>query len=404
MTTIDSARAALAERIGERPEAIAITYLPKLSVADLRRGVTVDLQITRWRGKAKLTAEDLGLSAQEEAERRVVDAWVELGEKRLIRREATNRLAAIESEARVWLRQCSYPTIWGHFVPETGYARWKERNERYRRSYLDTAEQIGEQWDDMLADLRLSYGLLARQAWRRLAQAGADVGAEQIWVEQFVDRTMGLLPTRDGFLASVSFQVDLGYVPIPADLDELIEELERSVADGAGTASEMRRDLLRATKRRRDELLERFSADVQAAFATMAYEIAVNILEAIKRNDGKLPGASAVQLRGLVEQVRAMQWWDDAALEEQIARIERQLDMAGPRRSLDEVRDALQEIGREARYRLLVLDRRPERSGRDVGIPDDLTLLAERRERRTRPLDVEPVTPAMGRGRRSGSI
>jgi len=87
--------------------------LPLLE-AVCRRGVLCATSVRYWRGCKKLRPEDLGLDPAHVSVR-----LIQLGQKRLVPREALSAFALIESRAHSLVEQASFPFLGGiaRFVP-----------------------------------------------------------------------------------------------------------------------------------------------------------------------------------------------------------------------------------------------------------------------------------------------
>ncbi len=81
-----------------------------------RRGVICVTTVRYWRGCKKLRAEDLGLSSDQ-----IDDRLFQLGQKRLVPREALSRFALLESRVNAAVESASFPFLngMGRFVPAT---------------------------------------------------------------------------------------------------------------------------------------------------------------------------------------------------------------------------------------------------------------------------------------------
>ena len=119
-------RLALAQALGEDPEAITATNPRWLEL--MREGVLVRLHIGRWRARTTLRWRDLGVVPGQGEEEQVLHELLELGHKYLLPRDDVRALDSADSSARKWLERNAFRTYWGFFVPVTAYAEWKAGN------------------------------------------------------------------------------------------------------------------------------------------------------------------------------------------------------------------------------------------------------------------------------------
>jgi hypothetical protein len=138
--------------------------------------------------------------------------------------------------------------------------------------------------------------------------------------------------------------------------------------------------------------------DLQSQIQEEVYTVAVNALEAIEGGKGRLPGNSVRGLKTLVETVQRLRFWDDPDMDARLAQLAQMTDVPAKRRDDVQLRAALTGLGAQARLVLVELDRAPERSARDLGIPDDGEQLAQlaRAPRSARSLDdAQPELPGV---------
>ena len=98
-------------------------------LALMREGVVVKLHIRRWRAKASLDLEDLGLPSDSEDQ---VGDLLTLGDKRLLPTDLGKRLEAKESAGRKCLERSAYATYYGPFLPASRFRSWLNEDQRTR--------------------------------------------------------------------------------------------------------------------------------------------------------------------------------------------------------------------------------------------------------------------------------
>jgi hypothetical protein len=367
----------------------------------------VRLHVGRWRAVTTLTQADLGLRPQDEEERRAWDRVLLLGRRLLLPRAVVERSERLESQARRLLEAHALKTYWGPFVHRERYREWSPRNQELRRQYLALGQEIADDWELLRREVREDYRALGRQNHRRLRSLGlADLPTEAAWVEAFVERTLAGVPTPDYVAASFAYAWEAEYLPLASQLaaDEARAETVRAeaalarggLAARAEALSAMERDLLETARRRKEQDLDRFVADVQADLRARIYEVCCDVLASVRRRGGALPGNSVKQLRNLVEAVGRLKFWDDAELDAQMAAIRRMLAVEPERRSPSAIAGLVERLGAESRIALLDLDRSPRRSGRDAGLPDDAAALRGLvRRARSNPADLFDDAPLL---------
>lgn len=378
--------AIIAEKLGVQPDEIKVENPRWLNL--LQEGVIVRLHAHRWRARTSLDLSDLGLPGNDGAARLYGD-MVDLGAKYLMPKKVLKNLDAIEVAARQALKKYSFQTYWGHFVPVTAYGRIKEILGKYRQEYDDAVQNWLERYDDLVAQVLESYAELARIAYRRRhrLQAGQDQDhrylPEDAYVDSVVTRVRSLIPSKEEVKESCGFEIELSYIPLPsllaADIDRAAEIQINTAKKEAELA--MHRDVLSRARAEAEERLQQFLADFTGQLWGIAYNACVDVLKTCSRN-GYLHPRSVVQLRNIIDQLRALNFTDNEEINSFIAKMASIVETPASERSPDEVLATLRSIGVVARQTLIALGE-PARSGAHLGIPDapPAALVAEARQR-----------------------
>ena len=401
-------RLALAQALGEDPDAIAATNPRWLEL--MREGVLVRLHIGRWRARTTLRWRDLGIAPGRGEEEQVLHELLELGHKYLLPRDDLRALDSADSSARKWLERCAFRTYWGFFVPVTAYGEWKAGNEDFKRQYLAIRDRLAANYERTVARVLARYRVAARAAYRRLRRLDPEAVAEldaETFAERFVAEIARQIPSRDDFYASFYFDVELAYVPLPSLLAEEQAESERVRAEARADAErlglalhldrerawaeearlraevdaardaaawkeqlmrQMHAEVVTQARQQKEQVVDSFLRDVVAQLRTLAYEAATDVLASLQKN-GRLHSRSVVQLRNLVEQVERLNFAGDADLDAMLAGVRMQLDLAAEDRSVREVERVLRDVAVVTRSTLIGLGEQP-RSARSLGVPD----------------------------------
>jgi|SRR5579859_4639759 len=374
----------LAQEIAEAPE--RLRRRPEIAqvLGSMRRGVLVELRITRPRftvavaGKRKtsLGLEGLGLILSEDGER-VLSDYFTLGRHSLLPKSWQEDLNTAETAARRCLADASIRTHWGAFVPAGAYREWHEANERYERQFLDLKERILSEYDDMRATVEADYRRLAEDAWAHatfgkvalqshngsvsqemmadLSQSLTEEEARQGFIDRYMGIIESLIPTRQELADAFEYDTDVSYIPLPSQLDaaeaqggdeqqelqdqaqlEMIEArreagLEATQAEQQLTEemrrrneeaqAEMDRDVLRHAREQKEKLAAEFYSDVVGYINTRIAQVCARTRESIERNNNTLRGPVADSLRDLVTMMEHLNIVEDQGLEEQINKL-----------------------------------------------------------------------------------
>jgi hypothetical protein len=440
MTQLEELHQHLAGALNETPEAIKAATPAWLNL--MKEGVLVSLHLGRWRAKSRLTWQDLGLEV-EEAEEKELEDIMALGYKKLLPAGVIKELDSIESAARKWLEKKAYRTYWGFFVPVTAYEEWKKGNEEYRQRYFAARDALVADHDQIVDGLHYSYRLAARSAYQRLKKLNPKsvrAMTEDEFAKNFTYNIMAHLESATTIRASFYFDVELRYVPLPSLLaEEMTEtarqqaaaqiewakaeavkekerievqaEADRAWAERSKLAAEvqaaksaaqwkeqlmkdMHRDLVDQARAQKQQLVDGFLRDVVVQLRSLVYEASTDVLGAIAKND-HLPPRSVVQLRNLVDQVRGLNFYGDAEIDDMIGLVAGQLDQKAEDRNVKEIERNLVDIATVVRASLIGLGEQP-RAARDLGVADAPTAEMIRTARRGLGLEEPEVAETAG--------
>jgi len=417
-------------------------YRPALAGLD-QDLVRVDLDIRAWRAHATLNAVDLGLDGSQDYDQTLQD-YLRLGRKRLLPTRYAQERDRIEREAREALRRSSYETELGFLVPKVRWPALREKLVSAKTQYEQLVAAITSEavYATICEELRRVYIKAAHQAWHirqglraqtTPATAEGKPETEAEFVASFVARILQTIPAPEALRGRFSFTWTVRYLELPsriaedlrqaeltrlqlqAERERLMAELEQQRLEDR-VAREQKQRELEAVERRlaaedavAREVAEKTKADLEAkmnrtsalveqALRTMLYDLSVDVLGSLQKND-RLPSASARRIRGVVERVRLLNYRDDAAIEELVTRLAAVAPNDGPSPAPEDISTTLRELATVTRAELLALGATP-RSGASVGIGETIDVSAYRRAREALSCDNPVVIPTQGRSTR----
>ena len=313
-------------------------------------GVIVSLNIKRWRGKAKLESDELGLQEELLPQfREFMGKYIGLGQKLLLPKDYDERIKAVEVTARGNLKEYAYDSPWGAFIPFTSYDAFMDINESCREKFFALRDEIDEAYDEILDTIEQDYATLAVVVYKRTQNIplGQVTKAPREFVDAFLQSVMSQIPPRKKIYESFIFETKFMSIPdimVPLDTageDEVLPN-GRSKAEVREAAQEQVR---RTVLGEGDENLESFLDTVVSHLRELARDGSEGIVASIDRNDGKLVGRTSVRARNLVKKIRLKDFYGDAKLREYVDRLEALLAAAPEERSVIEIRSAFVELG-----------------------------------------------------------
>src|SRR5260370_14036184 len=131
----------------------------------MKDGFVVDLKIKRWRARKKLTLYELGIVPPTPEAAQAYEELINLGTNVLLPVQTLKDLESIERQARQCLKNCTFETPFGRFLPYTAYAVWKFGNEEYKRRFLAMRDEIIASYPALVEELLTQYVQVPKHAY-----------------------------------------------------------------------------------------------------------------------------------------------------------------------------------------------------------------------------------------------
>jgi hypothetical protein len=442
-------REKIARMLGEKD----VRVLDNHWLKKMQEGVIVTLHIGRWRARARLTYEDLGLPPVEAGEEEVLDELLLLGEKFLLPANYIRSMETADSAARKYLVRESYATAYGPFIPFTSYAEVRAELNQYREKYLAVGNDIADNIERITEAHLKNCAEAATQAYRRLCKltpkfkSSGSFVSEDEFVDRFVDNITELIPNQEKLHDSFFFDIDVSFIPLPSLIakdmaaaervqagseaeqeriraegrveaaqieaeeeriraqrkiermkeDEAVSLEEAALRDRERKLDEMNRDVLEQARKQKEELIGGFMSDLLIQLRGLVYETTTDVLSGIEKNKSVHP-KSIEQLRNLVKQISNLNFFGDDEIDQMINTVMSQLGSLTKERGVGDIQKCLRDVAILTRSSLVDLGETP-RSARDLGVPDVPTDNAVRRSRESLGL---PIVEVEGLVERSG--
>ncbi len=357
---------------------------------------------------AQLTYEDLGIHVEDHTIREKLATWMTLGKKRLLPEAYMKSLARIESGARYALKERSFRTELGAFVPATAYIAWRDTTQALRDQYLALRDEIIANHTLLTRQVLGEYEAIASDTYQRLQQAQPGLLTENraAFMTNYAQRISAQIPSPDHIREKFDFKYLLidGLSQVggthteqarePAEtLSTTIDAARNEVQQREWQRSILEHDLRLHAQERVNAVLEDFLTTVVSQLRSFTYEAACDVLSTLQRRSNEsISPRSIVQLNNLLSQVRSLNFYGDADIDRMMTQIEQivQQTPADRQASVADIQRTLHAIATVTRSTLLDLDEEL-RSARDIGIPDFPTDSSVRQARAEIGLDLDTV-------------
>jgi hypothetical protein len=375
----------------------------------LQDGALVRLHIAGgslfWAG---LTYEDLGIRVEDNEVRQKLSRWVTLGKKRLLPEAYMKSLTHIESSARYTLKERSFRTELGAFVPSSAYLAWRDMTEALKTQYEALRDDIIANHTPLTRAVLGEYEGIAAETYQRLHLVQPELLTEgrDPFIAHYCQRIASQIPSPDRIREKLDFKYLLleGPAQVGESLPEqtggmvemnppTLEQVRSETQQREWQRAILQHDLRVHAQERIDMVLDDFLSSVVGQLRNLTYEAVCDVLITMqRRSNASVSPRSIVQLNHLLAQIRALNFYGDDELERMLAQIEQIVEQRPAERqaSLADIQRTLRAIATATRATLLDLGEEP-RSAREVGISDYPTESAVRQARAEIGLDLDAV-------------
>lgn len=268
-----------------------------------REGVLLNVSVRYWRGCKKLKAEDIGLDPK-----KISDKLISLGHKRLLPKEATAKLALIESRTHALVEANTFPFLNGlaHFLPN---AKLEE--------VLGKLKELESEFWDAKRDFLRHYGTLRQRAseeWRLMAEK---LVAQP---ERLVATIEVSFPTPDRMNRLFGFDIQQFQIAVPERLGmDLLGfgDQQNLIAARQQAAREA------SQKIRRD--VETFVSDCVSALREQTAQLCSEMLHSISTAETGVHQKTLNRLIRFIEQFKQLNFANDTEMEQQLETVRQQL-------------------------------------------------------------------------------
>jgi hypothetical protein len=267
------------------------------------KGVLISTSVRYWRGCKRLKPEDLGLDPSKVSKR-----LIQLGQKRLIPKDALQDFALIESRTNSCVEGASFPFLGGiaRFVPNAKLLDLTNRLAKFTEEF----QQATESFVDGYSPLRDK----AMEEWREAAQQ-MNGSAERLiaTIEQS-------FPPAGSIAKRFAFDVQMFQISAPQGI-----RLEITNGIAEFEASESRRRVAEQATSRLQSDLDGFIRESVAALRQETALLASDVLATIDESKGGVHQRTLNRVAAFIDNFRSLNFADDQQLESTLEQFRREL-------------------------------------------------------------------------------
>lgn len=328
----------------------ATQYRNDWAIALMRQGIIVKLNVTRWSAETSLQIDDLGLKFADADGLHSMRKYFSLGKKKLLPPVVLRELEGVENRARENLKQHSFKTVWGYFVPYTAFASWEIANLQCQADFMEAARRLGERYDEIVAIVKNDCKPLARDVWLRMY---ADQGSPtESFIEDFISKFIAKIPARVDLIASFKYEATYLIIPMPAMLEEdlfqakQIEQARELSTLNSTLEKETRQRIATEYRKRKQELIDGFLQATVADMRKSVADLCDSVLKSVTKNatSQDISRMQKERIKTMIKKVNMLNFHNDAEINKLLKELDSEIDKFKGERDKDVVISKLQAI------------------------------------------------------------
>ena len=343
----------ISKMVDLKPEEI-MEFIDDWAIPLMTKGIIVKLNIKRWRGRSKIGPEELGIEKDNEEWEVFSDEYINYGSKVLLPKRIIRRMNNIENLARRNIKEYSFDTVWGPFIPCSVFDEWKIKNEEIRLRYYAEAESIYDEYDEIIKEVIDSYKKFAQETYRKLK---INIDYEE-YEKDFILNIEREILSKENFWDTIEYTSLYYYIPLPSQIKEEIydaEQIEKKIEESE--SEKKMRDIVRQeATRKKTEYIDHFLDATVGKIREMILEIIgdVKVGVNIERNEFSAD-KNRKKLLGMIEKIRILDFYNDSEIRDSLDKLQLDLEKEKNYRSNEEIYNSLEELENVAKSGIIKL-------------------------------------------------
>ena len=288
------------------------------ALALMTRGLIIKLTVSRWRAQVKLDFNKLGLKFVDQNSMDFMSKYVNLGTHKLLPPEELTYMETIERKARNNLRNYSFDTLWGRFVPMTAFDEWKTNNDKIYEDFKQCALSFINRYDSIIDVVKEDYRNMAKDVWARLYPEDK-YGATDSFMSNFVEEVIAKIPSKEEILNTFKYEMVYISIPMPSVIENNIAEAQKIKREAEMEAfkfnieKETQEKIANEYIKRKEELIGGFLEATVTSMRRYVGELCDSVLTSI-RNQSRSEHISRHHIRKIntmIDKVKLLNFYGD---------------------------------------------------------------------------------------------
>lgn len=315
----------------------------------MTQGIIVKNAISWWRAKAPLKAEELGIKFNDQDTTFFMQKYVKLGTESLLPPEIISEIQYIETKSRDNLRDHSFDTIWGKFVPYTAFAEWQDADKLIKQDFFQAAQSLCDKYDAILITVAQEYRKMAKDVWNRLYP---DSQPTESFIENFVSKIINKIPSKTKIFSSFEYETTYFVIPLPSLIEENISKAEnvkhqRDIKNfNVELEKETKKRIQEEYIKRKQEYIDGFLESTVSSMRSYVADLCESIIQSISKGVNKkdVTKSQRDRIKNIIKKVKLLNFHDDNEVNDMLKGLETEVDKFKGERNKDIIVEKLQKL------------------------------------------------------------
>jgi hypothetical protein len=319
------------------------------ALALMEKGLIVNLHISKWNSKTRLEYEDLGIIFNNEENRDFFNKYISLGHEKLFPPSVISEISSTEKRARDCLKNHSFDTVWGKFVPFSSFREWKRENELLKTEFFDLARGIGLKYNDIIKEVKLEYEKKARDVWRRTHPEDKNEPPKS-FLENFTSKVISKIPSREHIVSSFKYSYTFFQIPLPSLIQEDIAKAEKILIDREKAANnlvlemETKRIIAEEYREKKKDLIDSFLSSTVDSLRHHIAELADHIYRALQKTESHVSMRYVTKIKTMINMIKNFNFHNDEEMDKILNQLLIEVDKYKGERDKAKITQKLSEL------------------------------------------------------------
>jgi hypothetical protein len=314
----------------------------------IKRGVIVKVEIKYWRARKTLSESEIGINMNEKFWGKFSKEYISLGTKALLPRDVLGKIKAFENVSRKNLKDNSFETVWGHFVPCTMFFDWKQKNNELEEEFKKIIEEIVEKYDESTEKVIQEYSNFCKNLWDSGNVNRETWSDYDSFKSSFLTKIKSEIITKESFRQYSEYNTFYFFIPTPDEVEKNISETKKHIIDSHINEQEknMKLQLRQEMEKYKNEQFESFIDSTVSKIRESIIEMIVAVRNGVANEmDYDLTiGKNKKRIESMIKKIRGLNFIDNKEIDNIVDEMKSEIMKPREHRNNDSLWSSLREL------------------------------------------------------------